>query len=281
MTRRARTKWAMRLLLLSLSLFVAVAAPAGAGDEGAAALREGIALVEAGDLDQAAARLEAAIEEIGDDDARARDLGTAHLYLAMVQLGRNQAESARAHMREAWTRRKGARLDARTFPPRVIALYDEVGLELRPKRANASTKALVGVGAAAAGAGALVGAQLAGGSDSVPGPPPMAPRTSSVRVFNSDDVGRVLLNGQVLFEMGLGQDSGLVDITSKLSSGANEIVFELVNQHGAISYGFEVRQGDAIVFQETCGLVLRVGCEDDRKFPAGLVRRYVYTLPGR
>jgi hypothetical protein len=102
-----------------------------------------------------------------------------------------------------------------------------------------------------------------------------------VRVFNSDDVGRVLLNGQVLFEMGLGQDSGAVDVTSKLAPGANEVVFELVNAHGAISYGFEVRQGEAIVFQETCGLVLRVGCEDDRRFPSGIVRRYVYTLQGR
>jgi hypothetical protein len=66
-----------------------------------------------------------------------------------------------------------------------------------------------------------------------------------------------------------------------LSSGQNELVFELINDHGAISYGFEVRVGDAIVFQETCGLVLRVGCEDDRKFPPGVVKRFEYTLPGQ
>ena len=99
-------------------------------------------------------------------------------------------------------------------------------------------------------------------------------------MFNSDDVGRVTLNGQLLFEVGLAQDSGPVDITSRLSSGANEIVFELFNAHGAISYGFEVREGSAIVFQETCGLVFRSGCEDDRKFPSGVIRRYVYTLQG-
>ena len=273
----------MRLLLSSLALAAALAAPAASADEGATALREGIALVEGGDLEQAASRLEAAIEHLDADPARGRDLGTAHLYLAMVQLGRNQPESARAHMREAWTRRKGARLDARTFPPRVISLYDEVGLELRPKRAGSpNKKALIGVGAAAAGAGAVAGAAL--GGDGAAGPPPPAaptPRTATVRVFNSDDIGRVLLNGQVLFEMGLGQDSGAVDVTSRLSPGANEVVFELVNAHGAISYGFEVRQGEAIVFQETCGLVLRVGCEDDRKFPSGIVRRYVYTLRGQ
>ncbi|HEY7511844.1 MAG TPA: hypothetical protein VIG50_16415 [Vicinamibacteria bacterium] len=271
----------MRRLLSTLAVFAALASPAAAGDEGAVALREGIALLEAGDLEQAASRLEAAVEQLGADPAPGRDLGTAHLYLAMVQLGRNQPESARAHMREAWTRRKGARLDARTFPPRVIALYDEVGLELRPKRAGTPTKTLVGVGAAAAGAGALVGSALGGDGAAAAAPPPPASRTSTVRVFNSDDVGRVLLNGQVLFEMGLGQDSGAVDVTSKLAPGANEVVFELVNAHGAISYGFEVRQGEAIVFQETCGLVLRVGCEDDRRFPSGIVRRYVYTLQGR
>jgi hypothetical protein len=99
-------------------------------------------------------------------------------------------------------------------------------------------------------------------------------------VYNSDDVGRVSLNGQLLFEVGMGQDSGAVDVTSRLSSGANEIVFELFNASGAIAYGFEVRQGSAIVFQETCGLVFRAGCEEDRKYPSGVVRRYVYTLPG-
>jgi hypothetical protein len=270
----------MRLLLSTVTLCAALFASAAAEDA-ATGLREGIALVEAGDLDQAASRLEAVIAQIGADPARGRDLGTAHLFLAMAQLGRNQPESARAHMREAWTHRKGARLDARTFPPRVIALYDEVGRELRPKRAGSSTTTLVGVAAAAGGAGALAGAQLAGGPSSSSPPPPATPRASTVRVYNSDDTGRVLLNGQVLFEMGLGQDSGPVDITSRLAAGTNEVVFELVNQHGAISYGFEVRQGEAIVFQETCGLVLRVGCEDDRRYPAGVVRRYVYTLPAR
>jgi hypothetical protein len=266
-------------LPLSLSVLVLLSPAPPVADDAGAALRDGIALLEAGDLDQAVRRLEDAVETLGAVPGRARDLGTAHLYLAMAQLGRGQAGAARAHMREAWTRRKGARLDPKTFPPRVIALYEEVGTELRAPR-RVGTKALVGVGAGAAAAGALVGASV-GGSAPAPPAPPAATPPSSVRVFNSDDIGRVSLNGQVLFEMGLGQDSGAVDITSKLSSGANEIVFELVNAHGAISYGFEVRKGDAIVFQETCGLVLRGGCEDDRKFPPGVIRRYVYTLQGR
>jgi hypothetical protein len=275
----------MRLLLSTLALSAALAAPlAAADDPAAAALREGIALVDAGDLDQAAARLGAAVAQLGSDPARSRELGAAHLYLAMAELGRNQMDSARTHMREAWTHRKGARLDTHAFPPRVIALYDEVGLELKAKRAGSPgpSKALIGVAAVSAAAGAVVASSGGGGgSAAAPPPTPSTPLTASVRVFNSDDIGRVLLNGQVLFEMGLGQDSGPVDITARLAPGANEVAFELVNDHGAIAYGFEVRQNGALVFQETCGLVLRAGCEDDKKYPPGVARRYVYTLRGQ
>jgi hypothetical protein len=260
---------------LAVAVALALAAHAGQGSvDPLTTLREGIGLLESGDLEAAAPCLEAAVEQLGVDPARGRDLASAHLYLAMAQLGRGQAEKARVHMREAWIRRKGARLDPRAFPPRAIALYDEVGAALAPRRTGA--KVLVGVGAAAAGVGALAGARLSG---SEPASVPAVRPPSSVRVFNADDVGRVSLNGQTLFEVGLGQDSGAVDITSRLSSGANEIVFELINNSGGISYGFEVRQAGAILFQETCGLVFRAGCEDDRKFPPGVVRRYVYQLP--
>jgi hypothetical protein len=37
--------------------------------------------------------------------------------------------------------------------------------------------------------------------------------------------------------------------------------------------------GDAIVFQEVCGVAARLGCEDDRVFPPGVARRYEYVLP--
>lgn len=261
--------------LLAVTITLALAATAGRDAvDPLTTLREGIALLESGDLEAAAPRLEDAVEQLGVDSTHGRDLARAHLYLAMAQLGRGQAEKARVHMREAWIRRKGARLDPRAFPPRAITLYDEVGAALAPRRTG--TKVLVGVGAAAAGAGALAGAALSG---SEPASLPAVRPLSSVRVFNADDVGRVSLNGQALFEVGLGQDSGAVDITSRLSSGANEIVFELINNSGGISYGFEVRQAGAILFQETCGLVFRAGCEDDRKFPPGVVRRYVYLLP--
>jgi hypothetical protein len=158
----------------------------------------------------------------------------------------------------------------------VIALYGEVGAELRPRRAGGKLVAVVG--AAAAAAGTVAGRALAGSS---PAPAAEPPKARSVRLFNVDDTARVSLNGQLLTEVGLGQDSGLVDITARLSRGPNELVFELINSHGSIAYGFEVREGQAIVFQETCGLAMRLGCEDDRKFPPGVVRRFVYTVSGR
>ena len=77
----------LSLSLLSLALLFP-GARASAADDAGAALREGIASLEAGDLDQAASRLQDAVERLGTEPARRRDLGTAHLYLAMAQLGR-------------------------------------------------------------------------------------------------------------------------------------------------------------------------------------------------
>jgi hypothetical protein len=270
----------MNLVLSALALLALAAggnpATGRAADDATAALRDGVALLEAGDLDQAAQRLEQAVEKLGSDPKRGHELATAHLYLAMAQLGRGQAERARVHLREAWIRRQGAKLDPGTFPPRVISLYEEVGAEVKPRRT--SGKIVAGVGVAAAGAGVLVGRASSG---STPAPIAEAPKPRTVRLFNIDDTARVSVNGQVLAEVGLGQDSGLVDISARLGSGANEVVFELINSHGAISYGFEVRVGEAIVFQETCGLAMRFGCEDDRRFPPGVARRFVYTVTGR
>jgi len=88
----------------------------------------------------------------------------------------------------------------------------------------------------------------------------------------------VFLGGALVGEVTIGEDSGLVDVTSRLRPGPNEIVFELFNDHALITYGFEVRLGDAIVFQQTCGIVHRVGCENDTKFPPGVIRRFSHVV---
>jgi hypothetical protein len=141
----------------------------------------------------------------------------------------------------------------------------------------------LGLGLAAGAAAGAAVAVAAGGSDSSPpsAPPPPARAISTIRLFNCDDSCRAYLNGALVSEVGLGQDSGLFDITNRLVDGPNEIVFELINARGGIAYGFQVRRGEAIVFQEACGIALRAGCEDDRRFPPGVVRTFVYQLDNR
>ena len=97
-------------------------------------------------------------------------------------------------------------------------------------------------------------------------------------MFNNDDLGRVFVGGALLRQVGLGEDTGLLDVSDRLVAGATEVAFELENAHGAISYGFEVYVGDSVVFRETCGVVFRGGCDGDQRFPAGVVRRFTYTV---
>jgi hypothetical protein len=115
-------------------------------------------------------------------------------------------------------------------------------------------------------------------ASATPTPLPTPEPERTLRLFNCDDVCRAFVNGAPVSEAGFGQDSGRVDLAKWLVPGANEIVFELVNVHGGICYGFEVRLDESIVFQELCGLVAEVGCEHDRVYGAGVQRRYVYIL---
>ena len=198
----------------------------------------------------------------------------------MTQLGLGRDADAEASLREAWTWNKGARLDPRRFPPRVVRLYERVGQELRaqarPK--TASRPAVLAVPAAVGLAAGL--ALAANGGDAPAAAPPTAPtpRPVSVRLYNCDDACSASIGGALVREVGIGEDSGPLDVSSRLQPGANEIVFELFNHHGAIAYGFEVRLGETVVFQQSCGLVYRSGCDNDQKFPPGVVRRFSYTL---
>jgi hypothetical protein len=262
----------MTTLVLWLSLASTAQAPAPE-------LADGIRLVDEGDLEGAVGALEAALARLATDDGAERQRALGHLYLGMALLGLERPGEARASVQEAWRLNRGARLDPRRFPPRLVSLYEEVGREARPpangpKRAKLLLPAAVG---ALVGAGA---ASLGGSTAAPPAAPPQAPPPPpvTVRLFNNDDAGRAFVGGTLVREVGLGEDTGPLDVTLLLSPGPNEIAFELVNAHGGISYGFEVRLGDAIVFQETCGIVFRAGCENDRKFPPGVIRRFTYVV---
>jgi len=123
---------------------------------------------------------------------------------------------------------------------------------------------------------------LAGGGGtppaSAPAPAPPPPGPVTVHLFNCDDECNAYVNDQPVLSVGLAKESGRFDIGRYLRDGPNEIRFELVNRRAGIAYGFELRQGETLLFQEACGVVFHEGCDNDKPYPAGVARRYVYTL---
>jgi hypothetical protein len=263
------------MTILALVLALAAGVPAEPS------VREGIRLVDEGDLAGAVIELTDALGRMDAAHAPERERALGYVYLGMAQLGLGQNDPARASLRFAWSLNQGARLDTKRFPPRVVRLYDEVGAEVRARtKGTKSARSLAVIGTTAGVGLGAVAAVVAGGSGSS-GPPATVPPAAapvSVRLFNNDDVGRVFVGGTLLRQVGLGEDTGLLDVSDRLGTGANEVAFELENAHGAISYGFEVYVGDAVVFRETCGVVFRGGCESDQRFPAGVVRRFTFTV---
>ena len=256
----------------------------------AADLKVGMRQVEDGDLEAAVPTLQRAVERLAALPGREKDRTTAHLYLGMAQLGLGNLDAARKSIHEAWRLNHGARLDARKYPPGVLALYAEAGRQRTVATSSAGKDAsekkartvpfLVGLGV---GVGASVTAHALSGNSPAAATPPAtqsALGSSSIRLYNCDDIGRAMLNGVPVVEVGLGQDTGRIDLTRALQPGPNELVFELFNDHGPITYGFEVRRADAIVFQETCGIVNQAGCENGRSFDHGVVRRFTFILQG-
>jgi hypothetical protein len=262
------------------TLALALVLLAGPSPSSEPSIRDGIRQVDEGDLSAAVITLTSALNRLDAAHATDKDRAEGYVYLGMAQLGLGQNDPARASLRYAWSLNQGAPLDPKLFPPRVVSLYDEVGAEVRARsRVTKSSRSLAILGTAA-GVGLGAVAIAAGGSPS--GAPPVAPQAPapavSVRLFNNDDVGRVFVSGSLLRQVGLGEDTGLLDVSAQLVPGGNEIAFELENAHGAISYGFEVYVGAAVVFREQCGIVFQGGCESDQRYPPGVVRRFTYTV---
>jgi hypothetical protein len=242
-------------------------------------IREGIRQVDEGDLSSAVVTLADALGRMDAAQAPEKERALGYVYLGMAQLGLGQNDPARASLRYAWALNQGAQLDPKLFPPRVVRLYDEVGAEVRARsRVTKSSRSLAILGTAAGVTLGAVAVAAGGSSSAAPPAPPPPPGVVSVRLFNNDDIGRVFVSGSLLRQVGLGEDTGLVDVSARLTPGVNEIAFELENAHGAISYGFEVYVGEALAFRETCGVVFRGGCESDQRFPPGVVRRFTFTV---
>lgn len=128
-------------------LVAALVSPAPADSD----LAQGIAFVKEGDFERAVPRLDAAIQRLGGGGA-GRDLAQANLYLGIAYLELNQEASARGRFREALRHDPELRLDARSFSPQTIRVFEAARAELpQKKKGGAPVLLIAGAGAAAAG----------------------------------------------------------------------------------------------------------------------------------
>jgi len=128
-------------------LVAALVSPAPADSD----LAQGIALVKEGDFERAVPRLDAAIQRLGTGGS-GRDLAQANLYLGIAYLELNQEATARGRFREALRHDPELRLDARSFSPQTIRVFEAARAELpQKKKGGAPVLLIAGAGAAAAG----------------------------------------------------------------------------------------------------------------------------------
>ncbi|HEY0380279.1 MAG TPA: hypothetical protein VGC87_25420 [Pyrinomonadaceae bacterium] len=99
-----------------------------------------------------------------------------------------------------------------------------------------------------------------------------------VRVSGCDDGGRAYLNDQLIVDVGFDEDSDWLDITEDVARGKDEIKFEIINKTGAITYVFQVKKNDTIIFEQACGKAKEFGCENNRAFRVGKARKFTYTI---
>jgi hypothetical protein len=113
---------------------------------------------------------------------------------------------------------------------------------------------------------------------SVKGSPPVKADRYYVRVSGCDDGGRAYLDNNLVVDVGFDEDSNWLDITEDVAQGKDEIKFEVINKTGAITYVFQVKKNDTIVFEQACGKVKEIGCENNRAFRVGKARKFTYTI---
>ncbi|MBI2375634.1 MAG: thrombospondin type 3 repeat-containing protein [Deltaproteobacteria bacterium] len=86
------------------------------------------------------------------------------------------------------------------------------------------------------------------------------PYRVEVRAFNSDDTTNVFANEAPVLQVPYRGDSGLVDITQKLHSGANTLRFKTTNDAGGYTWGYRVRYMGDLQLMSDCGLAGLEGC---------------------
>ena len=113
---------------------------------------------------------------------------------------------------------------------------------------------------------------------SVAGRAPLMTDRYYLRVSGCDDGGRAYLNNNLVVDVGFDEDSNWLDITEDVIQGKDEIKFEVINRTGAITYVFQVKKNDTIVFEQACGKAKEIGCENNRAFRVGKARKFSYTI---
>jgi hypothetical protein len=113
---------------------------------------------------------------------------------------------------------------------------------------------------------------------SVEGSTPVKADRYYLRVSGCDDGGRAYLNNSLVVDVGFDEDSNWLDITEDVAQGKDEIKFEVINRTGAITYVFQVKKNETIIFERACGKVKEIGCENNRAFRVGKARRFTYTI---
>jgi hypothetical protein len=99
-----------------------------------------------------------------------------------------------------------------------------------------------------------------------------------LRVSSCDDGGRAYINGTMVVDVGFDEDSNWLDITQDLVKDDNKIKFEVKNKTGAITYSFQVKKNESMIYEESCGTVKVVGCENNRAFRIGVARAFTYLI---
>ena len=107
------------------------------------------------------------------------------------------------------------------------------------------------------------------------------PATASqyeVRLFNCDDGCRLVIKNNIVMSSGFGQDTGFVNVERFLSPGRNELDLQVWNQIGAITYGFQVKRDQELVFEQQCGQAYVRGCDNNRTMPSGVARQFSFVI---
>lgn len=107
--------------------------------------------------------------------------------------------------------------------------------------------------------------------------PPAADRFS-IRVSGCDDGCRAFINGTLFVDVGFDEDSNWLDITEDVANGKRDIRFKVINKTGAITYVFQVKKNNTMIYEQACGRAKIIGCENNRAFRVGIAREFTYEV---